>query len=290
MALTTPKPDPDATSATRRTTTTTTARPHSGSLWLQQVQQAKYYKAVDEDNLVMYYNRDIRNPRSIVWPITFTRDAWESLRRMYGRFGNDRLYVVLHGKPQPQDLNFATYLDASKGRLNAMEVGSSNWAVENATNVDLIARNLAQIVVRSARGVRYPGLEPGWADILVHNIFNVTNRPEDQARWIIEMEREAESNVANVPMYTQWYLPIYRDLGMGGVLNRFFLARVSHFPIADFGDIRTFARAMNRGEFIHFWSNAAGRNLTELGGEVFGWSTGLMDQYHKARTDFPLEY
>jgi hypothetical protein len=65
-------------------------------------------------------------------------------------------------------------------------------------------------------------------------------------------------------------------------LNRYFELLAQHFPKN--GD--NYSRAMNWGEFVHFWSGAAGVDLKPLATEAFGWPAEWETQYTKAKADF----
>lgn len=228
----------------------------------------------------------MNNPENVLWPISFIRNLWDSIIMMYGRFGvQNRLYVVLHGGLLAEELNYSGYLDSSRGFVNVIEVASTDWSVENSTITDRIARNMAQIVTENARGIRYPGTEPNWADIFVYDFYQRIGRGPDGERWETQVTEESESNLASIPLFSQWYLPIYTSYGGGSVLNRFLILREQYFPKAA-EDNSTFARTMNRGEFIHFWSGTTGANLTSLASSVFGWSDSLSGQYQTARAEF----
>jgi hypothetical protein len=47
---------------------------------------------------------------------------------------------------------------------------------------------------------------------------------------------------------------------------------------------------MNWGEFVHFWSGAAGVNLKALATAAFGWPAEWETQFNNARTQFPFTY
>ena len=48
-----------------------------------------------------------------------------------------------------------------------------------------------------------------------------------------------------------------------------------------------FTRSMNMGEFIHFWSGAAGTNLKQQATIAFGWTMEWEQQLKNAQEDFP---
>jgi len=43
---------------------------------------------------------------------------------------------------------------------------------------------------------------------------------------------------------------------------------------------------MNWGEFIHFSSGAAGKNMKNQATIAFGWTSEMENQFNKARSDF----
>ncbi|CAL8139756.1 unnamed protein product [Orchesella dallaii] len=283
-----PSPTSNETTFATGVTPSPVTTPRPGT-WLAEL--IRNHRAIEEDRLVMYYDSDVVNPNALQWPISFTRDLWRSEIAMYGNFGEEnRLYILLRGTPQSEDVNATSYLDLSRGNINTIEVGSSDWSVENGTNIDLITKNVAYIIIQSAKGIRYPGPELKWVDIFVYDYYSRTERTSDRDRYEVKMKEESENDIATVPMFSQWYLPIYRMYGSGSVLNRFFINRERYFPRAE-ADNTSFARTMNRGEFVHFWSHVAGANLQELATSVFGWSSILNDQFEKARLEFSaLQY
>jgi len=51
-----------------------------------------------------------------------------------------------------------------------------------------------------------------------------------------------------------------------------------------------YSRDMNWGEFVHFWSGAAGTNLKTLATNAFGWPTAWENMFQQAQRDFPFTY
>ena len=50
---------------------------------------------------------------------------------------------------------------------------------------------------------------------------------------------------------------------------------------------KTYARDMNWGEFVHFWSGAAGADLRNQATIAFGWPSDWEQQFQQAKKDFP---
>jgi hypothetical protein len=44
---------------------------------------------------------------------------------------------------------------------------------------------------------------------------------------------------------------------------------------------------MNMGEFVHFWSGAAGEDLVDLATDAFGWKAEWQSQLDQAKVDYP---
>src|SRR5699024_686381 len=73
------------------------------------------------------------------------------------------------------------------------------------------------------------------------------------------------------------------------VLNNFYDRLADYFPQNEAGN--AFSRRMNWGEFIHFWSGAAGKDLKLLAKDAFGWSQSWEYELQQARETFPdLQY
>jgi hypothetical protein len=92
--------------------------------------------------------------------------------------------------------------------------------------------------------------------------------------------------VAGTHWFRDWFYPIYNNYGGTQVLNRFFQMLAQHFPKSG----NSYSRNMNWGEFIHFWSGAAGVSLKPLATAAFGWTSTFETQFNQARNDFPFAY
>ncbi|MFY0580863.1 hypothetical protein ACN28S_47410 [Cystobacter fuscus] len=70
------------------------------------------------------------------------------------------------------------------------------------------------------------------------------------------------------------------------MLNRYFSLLAQYYP----KNGNDYARGLNWGEFIHFWSGAAGVNLKTLATSAFGWPTEWETQFVQAQRSFPFTY
>jgi hypothetical protein len=83
--------------------------------------------------------------------------------------------------------------------------------------------------------------------------------------------------------FKNWFYPIYSNYGGSAALNKYFTLLAANFPKKR----KEYTRDLNMGEFIHFWSGAAGKNLKPLATKAFGWTDRYETQFNKAKTDYP---
>ncbi len=90
---------------------------------------------------------------------------------------------------------------------------------------------------------------------------------------------------AGVHWFRDWFFPLWRDHGHANMMVNYFKLLGDNFPKKANGV--DFARNLNWGEFVHFMSAAAGKDLRALAGNAFGgWTSALDAQFQKVRTDF----
>jgi hypothetical protein len=90
-----------------------------------------------------------------------------------------------------------------------------------------------------------------------------------------------------VAWFRDWFLPLWRDGGaQPDVMRRFFELVAANFPRNDYGSFGAYTRAMTVGEYVHFTSGAAGRDLSARAAATFG-SAFDRAEFDRARDDFP---
>ena len=89
--------------------------------------------------------------------------------------------------------------------------------------------------------------------------------------------------------FRDFFYPLWRDHGHAKVMVNFFELVAKYFPRGPYGSDKhpRYTRRMNWGEFIHFMSGAAHKDLRPLARRAFGWPAEWTDLYKKAREDFP---
>ncbi|OWA55702.1 hypothetical protein BV898_20090, partial [Hypsibius exemplaris] len=83
--------------------------------------------------------------------------------------------------------------------------------------------------------------------------------------------------------------PIYQAHGQARVLKNFLTLLARHFPTDNHGVywLRYSRQMANYGEFVHFWSGAAGVALKARFQAAFGWTAAWESEYRQAQRDFP---
>jgi hypothetical protein len=250
-------------------------------------------RVYQDNDVAVYFDSDVN--RSITWPNTFVGDVWRYTKRTYGHFGTDsQLYAIFHtarysgGHP-------STYFDASHDWRNVIDVGSSSptaWTSGTGNDLDIVTHEVAHIVEGASKGVHNSpafGLwrDSKWAEIFNYDVYVGLGRTSDANRWYNLMVNTTDNFPrANTHWFRDWFYPIYKNHGGASVLNRYFVLLAQYLPKSG----SNYARNLNWGEFIHFWSGAAGVNLKTLATSAFGWPAEWEAQFTQAQRDFPFSY
>jgi len=249
----------------------------------------KFYNA----NVAIYYDNNVSS--SITWPNTFIEQVWNYTKSLYGPMGSEgRLYAIFHagrysgGHP-------AYYYDAGHDYRNVIDIGSSSltaWTSGTGNDLDIVTHEVAHIVESTTYGTqRSPAFpiwkDSKWAEIFIYDVYNSLGRTADKDRWYNLMINQANDFPrANTYWFRDWFYRIYNDYGGPQVLNRYFRLLSQKFP----RNGAAYARDMNMGEFVHFWSGATGYNLKALATAAFGWNSSYESEFVQAAASFPLVY
>lgn len=256
--------------------------------WFEHNQLLKrvYY---DED-LALYYDDDV-DP-GIEWPKTVLSNVWEYIKSVYGEFGEDpRLYAILHtdkysgGHP-------SVYMDASHDYRNVVDCGPYSWRQAlPAEGLSMLIHEVAHIVEGSANGIKNNPAwdiwkDSKWAEIFIYDVYKGIGKDQFAQQLHDEMLNQYDDYPrANTQWFKDWFYPIYSQHGESQVLNNFYDLLAEHFPKNNQGT--AFSRRMDMGEFVHFWSGAAGADLQPLAEDAFGWPAEWETQLAKAKETFP---
>jgi len=285
---------PNNTSGNNDTTGNTTTDPANAppktwqEHWFEHKQLVTrvYY----DDTVAVYYDNDV--DRAITWPFSYLAKVWAYTKKTYGNFGSDqRLFVILHtgkysgGHP-------STYFDSSHDYRNMIDVGSSSttaWTSGTGNDLDLTTHEVGHIVEGASKGVHNSpafGLwgDSKWMEIYIFDVYRGLGRYQDTARWYNMMMNTVDDfPAAGTRWFKNWFYPIYNQYGGSKVLNNYFTLLAEYFP----KNGTDYARNLNWGEFIHFWSGAAGTSLKAQATLAFGWPADWETQFNQAKKDFP---
>lgn len=239
----------------------------------------------------VFYNNDIavyadaNVDRSQTWMNGYITNAWRYTKRVYGDFGNDRLFAIFHtnrysgGHP-------ATRFDASHDYRNMIDVGPGPW--QDPNDLGLITHEIAHVVELGSKGVQgSPAFniwgDSKWAEIYTYDLYRGLGLGEQERRaYDIFMNTTDNFPRAGTRWFRDWFLPIYNNHGQSAVLNNYFALVARCYPRQG----QSYSRQMNWGEFVHFWSGAAGVNLKPQATLAFGWSDEWNRQLIQAQGEF----
>lgn len=242
-----------------------------------------------DNDLALYFDNDVS--RSVTWPNQYLSDVWRYTKRTYGSFGADpRLFAIFHtgkysgGHP-------STYFDASHDNRNMIDVGAGPFTSATQGDYNLVTHEVAHIVElggKNLHGSPAFGIwgDSKWAEIFIYDVYNalgLTSRATT-AYNDFTASRDAFPR-ANTAWFRDWFYPIYNQYGGAQVLNRYFVQLALYFKRTG-----TEYGSMNMGEFVHFWSGAAGTNLKAQATTAFGWTAEYEAQFVKAQQDYPFAY
>lgn len=235
----------------------------------------------------VFYDSDV--DRNITWLYQFTGDVWRYTKATYGDFGGKpHLYAIFHsdkyGGGHP-----STWWDGHHDYRNVIDIGKAgDWHDAQGWNLGVITHEISHIVELGANQVHGSpafGLwkDSKWAEIFNYDVFVHLNMSETaQATYDDYINKSDDFPRAGTYWFRDWFYPIYDQYGGNQVLNRYFKLLAEHFPKN--GD--NFSRGLNWGEFVHFWSGAAGTDLKVMATDAFGWPNEWEAQYNQAKEDF----
>ena len=255
--------------------------------WFEHKQLLK--RVYTDADVAIYFDGDVAG--GVTWPFQYIGDVWRYTKKTYGDFGkNPQLYAVLHnghysgGHP-------SGYHDGSHDFRNVIDVGPGPWSTFDYNAVAIPTHEVGHIVESDANNTHGSpafGLwgDSKWMEIYIYDVYRGLGRDDFAEAWRNEML----PHVDNFPRedthwFRDWFLPIYDQHGQTKVLDRYFKLLAANFHKKPNGV--DYVGPMNWGEFVHFWSGAAGVNLKDQATKAFGWSPEYEAQFQQARADYP---
>ncbi|MBI9071123.1 MAG: T9SS type A sorting domain-containing protein [Melioribacteraceae bacterium] len=239
------------------------------------------------EDVAVYYDKDMYS--SITWMQSFVTDIWKYTKSVYGNFGMDpRLHAIFHQNKYGGGTAFS-YFDAVTNHKNVIDLGTNNWNSKTGWNIDATAHEVCHIVEGSAHGVHESPAwdiwkDSKWAEIFVYDVYKHIGMENEASRLYQTYIKTTDNFPRNgTHWFRDWFYPIYDQYGGNQLLNGFFKLLSQHFPKGS----ESYSRRMNYGEFVHFYSGAAGVSLKDQATKAFGWTDEYEAQLLKAQSDFP---
>jgi hypothetical protein len=242
-------------------------------------------KVFNDCDVAIYYDNDMSS--SVNWIQKYVGDAWRYTKNLYGDMsggtGDGRLFGIFHankfGGGHP-----GYYYDAGHDNRNVIDLGQNgSWANPTGWSLDATIHEIGNIVESTTHNAQGSPAFPIWGDskwcvIYQYDVYVNVGWTSEATRWYNQQ--------INDSWFRDWFYPIWRDRGNGQALKKFFQLLSQHFP----KNGKRYSRNMNWGEFVHFWSGAAGVNLKSRATTAFGWPAAREAEFNKARIDFPFTY
>jgi hypothetical protein len=252
----------------------------------------------------------------IRWVAPFVENLWRYIKREYGscavrrelsapigpgceEFGTPKpLIVFLISKGGGGTI--ALRFDEFSGFRNTVWVSDQDWNVDNGVLRDVLVHEACHIVEGGGQGVHEsPAFEvwgdSKWAEFCMYDFYVNTGRAYDAKRIFNEFMGQRDNlpeGARNVAWFRDWFFPLWEQSGRNAqVMHRFFRSLSQRFPtrLENGGQNLIYSRRMTTGEFVHFMSGAAGKDLSARASAAFG--TGYNPaQFNNARRDFPITY
>lgn len=261
--------------------------------WFEHNQLVK--RVFYNDQIAVYFDDDV-DTVATDWMFPFIDSVWTYTRSIYGDFGEhdttNRLFAIFHTDKYGGGHPFM-YYDDSHDYRNGIDIGSGADAWIHQTNweTNTIIHEIAHVVEFASKGVaESPAFtvwgDSKWAEIFVYDVYRHLNRTQK----LEDAFNDFSNGTDNFPRtgtawFRNWFYPIYEQHDEATVLNEYFEKLAATFPKKPHPVIgQEYERRMNLGEFVHFWSAAAGVNLSTRARLAFG--SAWLDDFTTAQSQF----
>ncbi|MFZ6012208.1 MAG: T9SS type A sorting domain-containing protein [Bacteroidota bacterium] len=255
-----------------------------------QLVSRKFY----DNDVIIYFDNDM--DQSITWLNTYVGNAWRYAKQTYGNMNggaaDQRLWGVFHqnkyGGGHP-----SYYYESDHDYRNVIDLGQNgSWSSPTGWALDATIHEIGHIVESTTHNAQGSPAFPLWGDsqwcvIFQYDVYVNLGWTSEATRWYnAQIGSTASYPRANTYWFRDWFYPIWNNYGRASVLKKFFQLLSQYFP----KNGQAYSRNMNWGEFVHFWSGAAGVNLKTMATTAFGWPSTYETQFNQARIDFPFSY
>jgi len=248
-------------------------------------------KVADTEDDVLYFDNDV-DISSAAWIQPLLANMWRYTKQTYGVPGDPRLFAVFHSGRYPGE-HSASIFDPAHDYRNVIDLGGGAMAWADPTCAYKIAYSAGQVLEKSVLGfdtlpsIALTNFQFGY--FFAYDVLKVLGMTPAAEAWLNSLMTFSVDNPRPGTFWSRdWYFPLWRDHGGAAVFARFMNLVAANYPKVprNDGNGRTFARAMNWGEYVHFMSGAAGTDLKMLATKAFGWPVEWDDQYRQAKLDF----
>lgn len=270
-----------------KATTPTNAPP---ATWQEHwFQHNKLLDRVYQDGEISVYYDEAVSP-SITWMQEDFSGVWSYVKENYGTFSDPTLYLIFHGATYSGG-HPATVFGADHDYRNVSDVGGV-WTDRSGWNLGATTHEIGHVVEFAAHGVDgSPAFgiwgDSKWAEIFVYDVYKRMGwTADEQSAYTDFMNNVDDFPRAGTQWFKNWFYPIYSQSDSSACLNRYFVLLAEYFPQRN----GKYERALNMGEFVHFWSGAANFNVQRHADTAFGWTDQMEMQFRQAQIDFPFTY
>jgi len=237
-----------------------------------------------DDDVAIYADDDM-DPK-ITWMYKYIGDMWRFIKVTYQVTPDKRLFAILHGKGREGTAGY--YYTSDWDYRNTISCSSDLWE-EGKWPHDLITHEMFHIVETVSFGAHsysagygdYPnGIwgDSQFAPIFQYDLYKTFGMDGEAKTWEVFMkENYADKPRPETYWSLHWFLPVYQTYGGQKVLVKFFQLVGEKFPEN---------RKLNMGEFVHFFSGAAGTDLKQYAIDSFGWPNAYENELIQAKVEF----
>ncbi|QEH37148.1 Plant Basic Secretory Protein [Aquisphaera giovannonii] len=263
-------------------------RPTWKEHWFEHDQLVKLVEATDD--VAVYFDDDVPRDESTRWIVPLLSKVWKYSKQTYGDLGPDgHLYAIFH-QGRYSGGHSSTHFDASHDRRNVIDFGPGPWPASTSAVPMFEIGRLVEAVAHGIHGSPASGLWQGkWNEIYEYDLY-VGLGMEGEAKRVFDafVAQSDDFPRAGTHWFRDFFFPAWRDHGKSKLMASFLGLAARYFPKDYEDDDRTlrYGREMNWGEFVHFLSGAAGKDLRPLARKAFGWPEEWEKEFQKARREF----
>lgn len=237
----------------------------------------------------------------------FYAQNWEYVFDTYGATLSDpRLHVLLFPMDDGGGLASIMHYRDAPHHLNMVYIkANKSWFTNRSESgyiYDVMAHELCHIVEGVGGGYNGSMFFPiwgdsKWAEIFQYDIFKGLGVSRAESWHKAYTEGATPGGGAEYPnpervnyWYRDFLYPTYEKYGKTVMLQRFWTLQQQYYRMKNGSFSGTSTNPGGRGnlgEFIHFWSGAAGTNLKSYAQKAFGWNDQYESWLQQARIDYP---